>query len=151
MEPNLFTIQDKAFPRGVKLFIFTYVISSALQASRFAQVCISKPIKVGYESAAKENRSKLKFLVEFELFRFIIFCIGLTGGTAAIGLGLGGILGLGIGLNASAAGASIGGDATVSGLRNNIHYGKRRKRLTKKFKNLKLKLQELSTITKDVI
>ena len=92
MEPNLFTIQDKAFPRGVKLFIFTYVISSALQASRFAQVCISKPIKVGYESAANENRSKLKFLIEFELFRFIAFCIGLTVGTVAIGLGLGGIL-----------------------------------------------------------
>ena len=46
---------------------------------------------MGYESAAKKNRSKLKFLIEFELFRFITFCIGLTGGTAAIGLGLGGI------------------------------------------------------------
>ena len=86
MEPNLFTIQDKAFPRGVQdavvdyslensepvqivqqfsLFIVTYVISNALQASRFAQVCLRKPIKVGYESAAKENRSKLKFLIEF--------------------------------------------------------------------------------------
>lgn len=63
MEPNLFTIQDKAFPRGLQyavvdyslensepvqivqqfsLFIVAYVISSALQASRFAQVCISK-------------------------------------------------------------------------------------------------------------
>ena len=136
MEPNLFTIQDKAFPRGVKLFIFTYVISSALQASRFAQVCISKPIKVGYESAAKENRSKLKFLIEFELFRFITFCIGLTGGTAAIGLGLGGILGVGIVLNASAAGASIEGDATVSGLRNNIHYGKEEKALDEKITSL---------------
>lgn len=129
MEPNLFTIPDKAFPRGVQdavvdyslensepvqivqqfsLFIVTYVIWSALQASRFAKVCIRKPIKEGYESAAKENLSKLKFLREFELFRFI------AGGTAAIGLGLGGILGVGIGLNASTAGASIGGDATVS-------------------------------------
>ena len=48
---------------------------------------------MGYESAANENRSKLKFLIEFELFRFIAFCIGLTVGTVAIGLGLGGILG----------------------------------------------------------
>lgn len=140
MEPNLFTIQDKAFPRGVKLFIFTYVISSALQTSRFAQVCISKPIKVGYESAAKENRSKLKFLIEFELFRFITFCIGLTGGTAAIGLGLGGILGVGIVLNASAAGASIEGDATVSGLRNNIHYGKEEKALDEKIQEFKTEI-----------
>ena len=161
MKPNLFTIQDKAFPRGLQyavvdyslensepvqivqqfsLFIVAYVISSVLQASRFAQVCISKPIKVGYESAAKENRSKLKFLIEFELFRFITFCIGLTGGTAAIGLGLGGILGLGIGLNASAAGASIGGDATVSGLRNNIHYGKEEKALDKKIQEFKTEI-----------
>ena len=87
---------------------------------------------MGYESAAKENRSKLKFLIEFDLFRFITFCIGLTGGTAVIGLGLGGILGVGIGLNASAAGASIEGVATVSGLRNNIHYGKEEKALDEK-------------------
>ena len=48
---------------------------------------------MGYESAANENRSKLQFLIEFELFRFTVFCIGLTVGTVAIGLGLGGILG----------------------------------------------------------
>ena len=76
-------------------------------------------------------------------FCFIAVCIGLTGGTAAIGLGLGGILGLEI--------------ATVSGfcasylgykLKNKFHYGKEKMALNKNVKNSKLKLQKLSTITK---
>lgn len=60
--------------------------------------------------------------------------------SAAIGLGLGGILGVGIVLNASAAGASIEGDATVSGLRNNIHYGKEEKALDEKIQEFKTEI-----------
>ena len=68
--------------------------------------------------------------------------IGLTGGTAAIGLGLGGILGAGIVLNAGAAGASIGDGVTVSGfcasflgykMRNKFHYEKEETVLNIKF------------------
>ena len=47
---------------------------------------------------------------------------------------------MGIGLNASAAGASIGGDATVSGLRNKIHYGKEEKALDKKIQEFKTEI-----------
>ena len=85
-------------------------------------------------------------------FCFIAFYIGLTGGTAAIGLGLGGILGLGIGLNAGAAGASIGGGATVSGfcasflgykVKNKFHYGKEEIALNKKFQEFKTEIAEI--------
>ena len=88
--------------------------------------------------------------MNFEFFCFIAFCIGLTGGTAAIGLGLGGILGAGIALNASAAGASIGGGATVSAfsasflgykMKKNVQYEKEEKALNTKLQEFKTKIE----------
>ena len=71
-------------------------------------------------------------------FCFIAVCIGLTGGTAAIGLGLGGILGLEI--------------ATVSGfcasylgykLKNKFHYEKEKMALNKKCQEFKTEIAEI--------
>lgn len=91
---------------------------------------------------------------ESQRTRFTIACtfaiIGLTGGTAAIGLGLGGILGAGIALNASAAGASIGGGATVSAfsasflgykMKKNVQYEKEEKALNTKLQEFKTKIE----------
>lgn len=72
--------------------------------------------------------------------------------TGGIGLGLGGILGLGIGLNVGAAGASIGGGATVSGfcasflgykVKNKFHYGKEEIALNKKYQEFKTEIAEI--------
>ena len=90
--------------------------------------------------------------MEFELFCFIAVCIGFTGGAAAIGYVLAGILGVGIGLKASAAGVTISGGVTVSGLsasflgnkvKNAFRYGKEEKKLHEIFQKFKTDLKEI--------
>ena len=90
--------------------------------------------------------------MEFELFCFIAVCIGFAGGAAAIGYGFGGILGVGIGLKASAAGATISSGVTVSGLsasflgnkvKNVFRYGKEEKKLHEIFQKFKTDLEEI--------
>lgn len=82
----------------------------------------------------------------------VLAVVGLSGGAAAVGFGLGGILGVGIGLKASAAGASIGGGVTVSGacasvlglkLKQKYCYWKEEQKVYQKYQEFKKEIDEI--------